>query len=74
MNRKVLLAVLCALLSLVGVLSVLAPSLGMQHTTYARSRLLNPDSTEPVNYFGGPVMPGNMNVYAIFWFPELSRI
>ncbi len=73
MNRKVLLAVLCALLSLVGVLSVLAPSLGMQHTTYARSRLLNPDSTEPVNYFGGPVMPGNMNVYAIFWFPDAQQ-
>lgn len=37
MKGKRFLAVLCALLSLTGALSLLVPSFGMQHLTYAQS-------------------------------------
>ena len=69
MKGKRFLAVLCALLSLTGALSLLVPSFGMQHLTYAQSHA--PVGTPPPlsTYYGGPVMAGNVNVYAIFWFP-----
>lgn len=70
MKGKCFLAVLCVLLSLAGVLSILVPSFGRQRLSYAESHA--PVGTPPLplsTYFGGPVMAGNVNVYAIFWFP-----
>ncbi len=43
MKGKIFLTVLCALLSLTGVLSILTPTFGGQHLTYARSHA--PEST-----------------------------
>lgn len=69
MKRKVLLTTCSCLLSLVVALAFLAPALGLPAITYARSRTTALDASPPVTYYGGPVMAGNMNVYAIFWFP-----
>ncbi|MGB8348347.1 MAG: hypothetical protein WCD86_25925 [Ktedonobacteraceae bacterium] len=69
MKRKTLLAVLSGLLSLVAALTVFAPSMGLQSITFARNRSTALDASPPVTYYGGPVMPGNVSVYAIFWFP-----
>ena len=62
-------SVCAALLSLTGALSLLVPSFGMQRLTYAQSHA--PVGTPPPlsTNFGGPVMAGKVNVYAIFWFP-----
>jgi hypothetical protein len=69
LKRKVLLTTFSCLLSLIAALALLAPSLGLPAITYARSRTTAVDASAPVTYYGGPVMAGNMNVYAIFWFP-----
>jgi hypothetical protein len=69
LKRKVFLTVFTCLLSLIAALALLAPSLGLSAITYARSRTTAVDASPPVTYYGGPVMAGNMNVYAIFWFP-----
>jgi hypothetical protein len=69
LKRKVFLTVFTCLLSLIAALALLAPSLGLPAITYARSRTPAVDASAPVTYYGGPVMAGNMNVYAIFWFP-----
>ncbi|HZU67724.1 MAG TPA: hypothetical protein VFA09_10655 [Ktedonobacteraceae bacterium] len=64
MKGKAVPVVLCCLLTLAVIMTVLPRSAGM--TARAKSRV--PDSN-PVTYYGGPVAPGTMNVYAIFWFP-----
>jgi hypothetical protein len=64
MKGKAVPVVLCCLLTLAVIVAVLPRSAGMM----ARARSRVPD-TNPVTYYGGPVAPGTMNVYAIFWFP-----
>lgn len=41
----------------------------MQRFIYAKSRVLVGTPPPLSTYFGGPVMAGKENVYAIFWFP-----
>ena len=64
MKGKALPVVLCCLLTLAVTLTVLPQPAGMK----ARAKVIVP-ATNPVTYYGGPVMAGTMNVYAIFWFP-----
>jgi len=69
MKRKRYLFVVFVLLSLLMVVGVLPRFFSPKDVTFAQSKSLTPDVSQPT-YYGGPVMAGVMHVYAIYWFPN----